>query len=65
MVILDITDKASPKMISHSDFSPPFSGIHIPVPFHGMKVPNFTKGKGDVAIFWPSAKKLWPSTARS
>jgi hypothetical protein len=51
MVILDIADKASPKMISHSAFSPPFSGIHITVPFHGMKVPNFTKGKGDVRNF--------------
>ncbi len=51
IVILDITDKASPRMISHLDFSPPFSGIHTTVPFRGMKVPNFTKGKGDVRNF--------------
>jgi hypothetical protein len=40
MVILDITDKTNPRMISHLDFSPPFSGIHTTVPFNGMKVPN-------------------------
>ena len=51
MVILDITDKASPRMISHLDFSPPFSGIHTTLPFNGMKVPNFTKGLGDVRNF--------------
>jgi hypothetical protein len=51
MVILDISDKASPRMISHLDFSPPFSGIHTTVPFQGMKIPNFTKGKGDVRNF--------------
>ena len=51
MVILDITDKANPRMISHLDFSPPFSGIHTTVPFNGMKVPNFTEGKGDVRNF--------------
>jgi hypothetical protein len=51
MVILDISDKASPKMISHLDFSPPFSGIHTTVPFNGMKVPHFTKGQGDVRNF--------------
>ncbi len=51
MVILDITDKANPRMISHLDFSPPFSGIHTTVPFNGMKVPNYTKGQGDVRHF--------------
>ena len=51
MVILDITDKANPRMISHLDFSPPFSGIHTTVPFNGMKVPNFSKGIGDVRNF--------------
>ncbi len=51
MVILDLTDKAHPQMISHLDFSPPFSGIHTTVPFNGMKVPNFTKGMGDVRNF--------------
>ncbi|HSR13699.1 MAG TPA: hypothetical protein VLS90_19785 [Thermodesulfobacteriota bacterium] len=51
MVVLDIFDKASPKMISHLDFSPPFSGIHTTAPFNGMKVPNYTKGYGDVRNF--------------
>jgi hypothetical protein len=51
MVILDITDKPNPKMIAHLDFSPPFSGIHTTVPFNRMKVPNFTKGLGDVRNF--------------
>ncbi len=51
MVILDISDKVRPKMISHLDFSPPFSGIHTTVPFNGMKVPNFTPGHGDVRNF--------------
>jgi hypothetical protein len=51
MVILDITDKANPRMISHLDFSPPFSGIHTTVPFKGMKVPNYTEGMGDVRNF--------------
>ncbi len=51
MVILDITDKPLPRMISHLDFSPPFSGIHTTIPFHGMKAPNYTKGQGDVRNF--------------
>jgi hypothetical protein len=51
MVVLDITDKTNPKIISHLDFSPPFSGIHTTVPFSGMKVPNFTPGFGDVRNF--------------
>ena len=51
MVTLDITDKANPRMIAHLDFSPPFSGIHTTVPFNRMKVPNFTKGLGDVRNF--------------
>lgn len=51
MVILDISDKAHPRMISHIDFSPPFSGIHTTVPFQGIKVPNFTPGLGDVRNF--------------
>ncbi len=51
MVILDISDKAQPRMIAHLDFSPPFSGIHTTVPFPGLKVPNFTAGMGDVRNF--------------
>ena len=51
MVILDIADKSNPKMIARLDFSPPFSGIHTTVPFTGRKVPNFTKGFGDIRNF--------------
>jgi hypothetical protein len=51
MVILDITDKSKPGMISHLDFSPPFSGIHTTAPFNGMKVPDYTKGQGEVRNF--------------
>jgi len=51
MVILDITDKYNPVMIAHLDFQPPFSGIHTTVPYSSMKVPNFTKGFGDVRDF--------------
>ena len=51
MVILDIADKAAPKMIAHLGFSPPFGGIHTTVPFFGMKVPNYTPGFGDVRNF--------------
>jgi hypothetical protein len=51
VVVLDITDKSRPKMISHLKFSPPFSGTHTTVPFQGMSVPNFTKGYGDIRNF--------------
>jgi len=51
MVILDITDKSKPHMISHLDFSPPFSGIHTTVPFNGMRVPDYTKGQREVRNF--------------
>jgi hypothetical protein len=51
MVILDITEKSKPKMISHLDFSPPFSGIHTTAPFNAMKVPDYTKGQGKVRNF--------------
>ena len=51
MVILDIADKMKPQMISQLDFSPPYSGIHTTAPFSGMRVPNFTRGQGDVRNF--------------
>ena len=51
MVILDIADKTKPEMISHLDFSPPYSGIHTTAPFRGMRVPNFTRGQGEVRDF--------------
>ena len=51
VVVLDITDKSKPRMISHLDFSPPFSGTHTTVPFNSIETPNFTKGYGDVRDF--------------
>lgn len=51
MVVLDVTDKARPKIVSQLDFSPPYSGIHTTAPFNRMKVPNFTPGFGDVRNF--------------
>ncbi len=64
MVVLDITDKANPKMISHLDFSPPFSGIHTTVPFSGMKVPNFTPGFGDMRNFLVVAEEAMDAQSR-
>jgi hypothetical protein len=51
MVILDITEKAKPRMISHLGFSPPFSGIHTTAPFKGMNAFDSGKGRGDVRNF--------------
>ena len=51
MVILDISDKSNPRMISHLDFSPPFSGIHTTAPFKGIKTPGSSKGQGEVRNF--------------
>ncbi|NWF54258.1 MAG: hypothetical protein HXY45_05635 [Syntrophaceae bacterium] len=51
MVILDISDPSKPRMISHLDFSPPFSGIHTTVPFKRMKAPDYTQGLGDARDF--------------
>ena len=51
MVVLDISNQGNPRIVSHLDFSPPFSGIHTTVPFNGIRVPNFTKGLGDVRNF--------------
>ena len=51
MVILDITEKTKPRMISHLDFSPPFSGIHTTAPFKGIRVPGSGKGQGDARNF--------------
>jgi len=48
VVILDITRPHQPKMIGQMDFSPPFSGTHTTVPFLNMKVPDFTRGMGDI-----------------
>ncbi len=51
VVILDINNPSAPGMVAHLKFSPPFSGTHTTVPFPKMKVPNFTKGLGDVRDF--------------
>ena len=51
MVVLDISDKRNPRVISHLDFDPPFGGIHTTSPFPSMKAPNFTRGYGDVRNF--------------
>lgn len=47
MVILDISDKAKPKMVAHLNFSPPHSGIHTTAPFSGMRDPNSPGGQGE------------------
>jgi len=46
MVILDITDKVAPKMVSHLQFSPPSPGIHTTVPFTVLPAP--ARGSGNV-----------------
>jgi len=51
MVILDLTAKTEPRMISRLDFSPPYSGIHTTAPFSGRRVPNFTPGQGEIRNF--------------
>ena len=51
MVILDISDKTKPRMISHLDFSPPHSGIHTTVPFKGIRVSKFSRGQSEVRDF--------------
>jgi hypothetical protein len=51
MVILDITDKTKPRMISHLDFSPPYSGIHTTVPLNGIRVPKPGGGQSEIRHF--------------
>lgn len=51
MVILDISDKAKPRMIAHLDFSPPHSGIHTTVPFNGIRVSKPGGGQGEIRNF--------------
>ncbi|MBM4278438.1 MAG: hypothetical protein FJ130_11265 [Deltaproteobacteria bacterium] len=64
VVTLDISDKQKPVMISHMDFSPPFSGAHTTVPFSKMKVPNFTQGIGDVRDFLVISEESFSSGCR-
>ncbi len=46
VVILDIADKAQPKMIAHIDFLPPSSRSHTTVPFPPLRGPGFRRGEG-------------------
>jgi hypothetical protein len=51
VVILNISNPSAPGIVAHLKFSPPFSGTHTTVPFPKMKVPNFTRGYGDIRDF--------------
>jgi len=64
VVILDISNKYQPVMISHLDFSPPFSGTHTTVPFSKLKVPNFSKGIGDVRDFLVVSEESFSSNCQ-
>jgi hypothetical protein len=64
VVILDISNKQNPMMIAHLDFSPPFSGAHTTVPFSMMKVPNFSKGMGDVRDFLVISEEAFSSNCQ-
>ena len=46
VVILDIADKAQPKMIAHIDFLPPPSRSHTAVPFPPHRRSGFSRGEG-------------------
>jgi len=46
VVVLDIADKAHPKMIAHIDFLPPSSKSHTTVPFPPLRGPGFSRGEG-------------------
>jgi hypothetical protein len=46
VVVLDITDKAKPKMIAHIDSLPPSSRSHTTVPFPPLRGSGFNKGEG-------------------
>jgi hypothetical protein len=45
VVILDIADKAQPKMIAHIDYLPPSSKSHTTVPFPPLREARFSKGE--------------------
>ena len=46
VVILDIADKAQPKMIAHIDYLPPSSRSHTTVPFPPLREAGLNRGKG-------------------
>jgi hypothetical protein len=46
VVILDIADKAQPKMIAHIDYLPPSSRSHTTVPFPPLREAGFRRGEG-------------------
>jgi len=51
-VILDVSDKHSPRVIANITFVPPFgAGPHTTAPFSALKCPNFTAGYGDIRNF--------------
>ena len=64
VAILDITRPHQPRMIAHMDFSPPFSGTHTTVPFLKMKVPDFTRGMGDIRDILVVSEESFASNCR-
>ena len=46
VVILDIANKAQPKMIAHIDYLPPSSRSHTTVPFPPLRGAGFSRGEG-------------------
>jgi hypothetical protein len=59
LVILDVEDKARPKLVSHFDYHPPYPGFtHTPVPLFDRGLLLVTdEATGDEGIDWP--KRLW------
>jgi hypothetical protein len=59
LVILDIEDKANPKLVSRFDYHPPYPGFtHTPVPLFDRGLLLVTdEATGDEGIDWP--KRLW------
>lgn len=59
MVILDISDKSQPKMITRLDYHPPFPGFtHTVLPLFDRGLAVVTdEATGDEGIDWP--KRLW------
>jgi hypothetical protein len=46
VVILNIADKAQPKMVAHIDYLPPSSTSHTTVPFPPLREAGFGRGEG-------------------
>jgi len=62
MVILDITNKTTPKMVSHLQFSPPSPGIHTTVPFTDLPAP--AKGSAGVQTVLVLSEEAFSSDCR-